>query len=104
MAWFSPFARDVVDLSPEELSVEAQPSGSILDRGRAGVSETLRKLRTSEHNLAEEIESRTERLRQTRVAIEAFEAAEKIMTEGDTDFAEVEAAPVIVHRHEAIQS
>ena len=108
MAWFSPFTRDVVDLSDltaENLQPEDAPDRSLLDRGRSSVEGMLDKFRADERALVAEIADKTEQLRQTRVAIEAFEAAERIMTEGDTDFAEVDpASPVILHRHEAIQS
>ncbi|MCO5085112.1 MAG: hypothetical protein M9939_26450 [Mesorhizobium sp.] len=95
MAWFSPLTRDVVDLQPEEIQPDAAPA-SLLDRGRASVSGMLDRFRADERALVADIEDRTERLRQTRVAIEAFEAADKILIAGDPDFAEVEqpsAAP-----------
>ena len=97
MAWFSPFTRDDVDLTIEEATPDAPPSGSLLDRGRASVGDMLGKLRVSEANLVDEIADRTERLRQTRIAIDAFEAADKIMTDGDPDFAEVEPATMRGH-------
>ena len=90
MAWFSPFTRDLVNLTPDDLQADVPPSGSLLDRGRASVGDMLGKLRASEGNLVDEIADKTERLRETRIAIEAFEAASKIMTNGDPDFSEID--------------
>lgn len=110
MAWFSRFTEDVVDLSAEELQPDAQPS-SLLDRGRASVAITLDRCRSDEQRLVEEIADRQERLRETQIAIKAFEAAERIMTDDDPDFAKVgelrgtaPGSPPIFMRHENIQS
>ncbi len=108
MAWFSPLVGQRVDLSPEEIQPDDSPA-SLLDRGRASVENMLERFRADERALVADIEDKTEQLRQTRVAIQAFEAADKILVAGDPDFAEVEPVPEletpkIVMKHKAIRS
>ncbi|MER8387257.1 hypothetical protein NKH14_17370 [Mesorhizobium sp. M1380] len=64
------------DLAPETLV------GSLLDRSARSVSNMLDRFRGDEVALEQEIADMTERLRQTRVAITAFEAAGAIITGG----------------------
>lgn len=80
MAWFSPFARgELVTLDAAEIAPEPQPS-SLLVRSRTSVENMIDRFREDEMRLVGEIADASERLRQTRVAIEAFEAANRILS------------------------
>lgn len=67
-----------VEISEQELQVEAVP-GSILARSSKSVANTLERFRNDEIGLVSDINALTERLRQTRIAISAFEAAADIL-------------------------
>lgn len=64
------------DLAPDTLV------GSLLDRSANSVTNMLDRFRGDEVSLEREIAEATERLRQTRVAIAAFEAAGAIIEGG----------------------
>lgn len=53
---------------------------SLLERSSQKVAETLERLRTGEADLEKQIETLSEELRQTRIAISAFGAAGSILT------------------------
>lgn len=61
-----------IDLSVDEIVPDM---GSLLDRSSASIANMLDRFRGDEVALEREIADLTERLRQTRVAITAFEAA-----------------------------
>jgi hypothetical protein len=73
------FGRTENDLIPDEEFASAmdafpiQPEPTILDRSASVVSDFLSQARAEKARLESEIASRQERLRQTVVAIEAFE-------------------------------
>jgi hypothetical protein len=107
MAWFSSFTRDLVDLSSEE--IQPDPATRLFgidpDRTRDSI---LRGLMSSRERLAA-LEAEAQRIQveasNTRLAISALEAAEKVMTAADPDFAEVDAGkPVIIRRHENVSA
>ncbi|WP_095203702.1 hypothetical protein [Mesorhizobium carmichaelinearum] len=66
-----------VDLSEDEIA-----PGSLLDRSSRAVTGMLERFRSDEVNLEKEIADLTERLRQTRIAIVAFESAGAIIEGG----------------------
>lgn len=74
-----------VHLTPADLAPTADPSPTILDRGMASVSKLLGDLRREEITLEVEIAERAERLRQTRIAIAAFDTAERMLGAGDEE-------------------
>ncbi|WP_287363726.1 hypothetical protein [Mesorhizobium sp.] len=70
-----------VDLVEADLKPDTLP-GSLLDRSATSVTNMLDRFRGDEVALEREIADLTERLRQTRVAITAFEAAGGILDGG----------------------
>lgn len=98
------------DLSPDILV------GSLLDRSSTSVTGMLDRFRADEVSLEKDIAELTERLRQTRVAIKAFEVAGAILDDGkDVAVAppakigrlvprEVPAGDTIVHVHKDIRA
>jgi len=67
-----------VEISEQEVEHEAMP-GSILARSSKSVTNTLERFRNDEIGLVSDINALNERLRQTRIAITAFEAAADIL-------------------------
>ncbi|MGX9145884.1 hypothetical protein [Mesorhizobium sp. 128a] len=70
---------DEISISESEIMSEF---GSLLDRSSRSVGSMLDQFRADEVSLEERIRDLTEQLRQTRVAITAFEAAGAILTGG----------------------
>lgn len=109
MAWFSWLTRDVVDLQPDEIRPESAPA-SLIDRGRASVGNMLDRFHADERALVADIEDKTEQLRQTRIAIQAFEAADKILVAGDRGSSGIETRtadaekPAVAMKRKAVRS
>lgn len=112
--WNPRKARRDVALTDAEL--EPEMAVSILDRSANSVTSTLDRFRAEEVRLERDIAELTERLRQTRVAITAFDAAGAIL-EGGKDVAAsppakigrlvpraVPEQPTIVHTHTDIRA
>ncbi|TIX64113.1 MAG: hypothetical protein E5V25_19365 [Mesorhizobium sp.] len=72
--------RDL-ELAEDDLKPDSLP-GSLLERSATSVTNMLDRFRADEVALEQEISDLTERLRQTRVAITAFEAAGGILNGG----------------------
>ncbi|TIL34266.1 hypothetical protein [Mesorhizobium sp.] len=70
-----------IELAEADLNPDTLP-GSLLDRSANAVTNMLDRFRGDEVSLEQEIADLTERLRQTRVAITAFEAAGGILDGG----------------------
>lgn len=70
-----------VDLSEDEVRPEIVTK-SLLDRSKSSVAKMLDRLRGDEMGLEREISALTERLRQTRLAITAFDAADEVLKQG----------------------
>jgi hypothetical protein len=71
-----------IELDPAELVPQLPPSGSLLDRSQATISSTLDRLTGEATVIEAEMAERAERLRETRVAIAAFQAAARLIDEG----------------------
>lgn len=80
MAWFSRLTGDVVDLSPEEIrpepdrltGIDPKRTAESIERGLASARDRLAALEAEEKRIQAEAAN-------TRLAISAFEAAEKVM-------------------------
>lgn len=79
--WMLRRAMRQVELTEEDLKLDTL-DGSLLDRSTSSVSNMLDRFRGDELAFERDIADLTERLRQTRVAITAFEAAGRILGEG----------------------
>lgn len=75
-------AMKAVEISEQEVEHEMMP-GSILARSSKSVTNTLERFRNDEIGLVSDINALNERLRQTRIAINAFEAAADILDGAD---------------------
>ncbi|MBA1141722.1 hypothetical protein [Mesorhizobium neociceri] len=71
-----------IDLNVDEIVPE---SGSLIERSSTSVANMLDRFRADEVALLRDIDEMTERLRQTRIAITAFEAASGILIGGQAD-------------------
>lgn len=69
----------VVDLTDADFTADA---ASLLDRSSSTVANMLDRFRADEIAIESDIADLTEQLRQTRVAITAFEAAGRILDDG----------------------
>lgn len=115
--WLLRKAMSQVDLVEAELVPETL-AGDLLDRSGNSVTNMLDRFRADEVSLERDIADLTERLRQTRIAITAFESAGAIIDGGKLSSAEaappkkigrlvpraVPAADTIVHVHKDIRA
>ena len=79
MGWFSPFTREFVSLDPEEIRPEDCQPTTLLERERNEVASRLACLKADERAFMADLSELGERLRQTRISIQAFEAARSIL-------------------------
>jgi hypothetical protein len=105
-----------VDAIEAELAAEMLSAASLLDRSSSTVKTMLDRFHDDEVALERDIADLTERLRQTRVAISAFEGAGRVLDDGkDVAVAlpakigrliprAVPAEDVIVHVHKDIRA
>ena len=95
MAWFSPFTREIVSLTPEEIrpeppkltGVDPNKTAMAIENSLDAARERLTEL------VAEEVRIQSEAAK-TRLSIAALEAAGKVFDAADPDFAEVEPVPL----------
>ncbi|TGT72952.1 hypothetical protein EN802_13825 [bacterium M00.F.Ca.ET.159.01.1.1] len=79
MIWFRPKKGTQVDLTETDFKPDEIVAVSLLERSTQKVGDTLDRLRRDETDLERQIATLTEELRQTRVAITAFDAAGAIL-------------------------
>lgn len=90
MAWFTR-ATQQVDLVAADL--EPEPPVHLLTRAKSSVSKMLDRFRGDALGFETGIAEMTERLRQTRIAIAAFETAERMIAEGEKPKVAASAVP-----------
>ncbi|TGP28245.1 hypothetical protein EN875_032325 [Mesorhizobium sp. M2D.F.Ca.ET.232.01.1.1] len=79
MIWFRPKRGTRVELTETDFKPDEIVVVSLLERSTQKVGDTLDRLRRDETDLERQIATLTEELRQTRVAITAFDAAGAIL-------------------------
>ncbi len=91
MAWFSPFARNVVSLTPEEIHPEPPKlTGIDPDKTAMAIENSLDAARERLTELVtEELRIQGEAAK-TRLSIAALEAAGKVFSDADPDFADLD--------------
>lgn len=84
MAWFSPFTRDLVELTPEE--IQPEPATRLVGIDPAKTRDSIQRGLASARDRLAALDAEGQRIQDeaanTRVAISALEAAEKIMADG----------------------
>lgn len=95
MAWYSPLTREIVSLTPEEIRPEPpRLTGIDPDKTAMAIENSLEAARERLSDLvAEELRIQNEAAK-TRLSIAALEAAGKVFTAADPDFAEIDPLPM----------